>query len=141
MTNGSAVVVDTDVFSAALVPRRSGIAAVYAPHLTGRSLIISAQTVAELRFGGLAASWGPRRMEELETRIRKAAVAPFDDNLAWVYARLKSESVKQGHALGNKHHDGDRWIAATALRFGIPLVSHDGIFKNIPGLILITENP
>jgi hypothetical protein len=36
-------------------------------------------------------------------------------------------------------HDGYRWIAATAKRYAIPLVSHDGIFRNAPGLDLITE--
>ena len=29
-----------------------------------------------------------------------------------------------------------RWIAATALRFNIPLVSNDRIFVGTPGLIL-----
>ena len=33
-------------------------------------------------------------------------------------------------------HDADRWIAATALRLGVPLVSNDQIFKNVPGLVL-----
>lgn len=140
MTDANTLVVDTDVFSAGLVPRRSGLAALYAPHLTGKSLVVSAQTVAELRFGGLNAGWGARRMEELEARIRKAAVAPFDDALAWTHARLRQDCVRIGHGLGHKLHDGDRWIAATALRFGVPLVSHDGIFKDVPGLTLVTEN-
>ena len=30
----------------------------------------------------------------------------------------------------------DRWIAATAIRLGIPLVSNDTIFKAVPGLTL-----
>jgi len=43
-----------------------------------------------------------------------------------------------GHALGDKFHDGDRWIAATAIRLGVPLVSHDRLFTETPGLQLIT---
>jgi hypothetical protein len=31
---------------------------------------------------------------------------------------------------------GDRWIAATALRLGDPLVSDDRIFEGVPGLVL-----
>jgi predicted nucleic acid-binding protein len=42
---------------------------------------------------------------------------------------------------GNRLHLGvfrgtDRWIAATALRLGIPLVSNDTIFKAVPDLTL-----
>jgi len=43
-----------------------------------------------------------------------------------------------GHALSQRDHDADRWVAATALRLGIPLVSNDGIFKNVPRLALET---
>jgi hypothetical protein len=47
--------------------------------------------------------------------------------------------LRAGHAIGQKLHDGDRWVAATAIRYGVPLVSHDGIFRGAPGLRLITE--
>lgn len=36
------------------------------------------------------------------------------------------------------HHDADGWVAATAIRLGVPLVSNDGIFANAPGLALET---
>ncbi len=45
-----------------------------------------------------------------------------------------------GHALSQREHNADRWIAATALRLGIPLVSNDGIFRDIPGLLLETAS-
>jgi predicted nucleic acid-binding protein len=32
----------------------------------------------------------------------------------------------------------DRWIAATAIRLGIPLVFNDNIFRGVPGLELET---
>jgi predicted nucleic acid-binding protein len=35
-----------------------------------------------------------------------------------------------------REHDADRWIAATALRLGISLVSNDRIFEGTPGLVL-----
>jgi predicted nucleic acid-binding protein len=41
-----------------------------------------------------------------------------------------------GHALGQREHNADRWIAATALRLRVPLVSNDGIFRGVPGLVL-----
>jgi predicted nucleic acid-binding protein len=53
-------------------------------------------------------------------------------------AELRFRCHQAGHALSDKLHDGDRWIAATALRLQIPLVSHDGVFGGTPGLELIT---
>jgi predicted nucleic acid-binding protein len=38
--------------------------------------------------------------------------------------------------LGQREHNADRWIAATAIRLGVPLVSNDAIFHGMPGLTL-----
>ena len=46
------IVIDTDVFSADLVPG-SKLAELYAPIITGRPAFISFQTVTELRYGAL----------------------------------------------------------------------------------------
>jgi predicted nucleic acid-binding protein len=36
--------------------------------------------------------------------------------------------------------EADAWIAATALAFAVPLVTHNpDDFKNVPGLTVITE--
>jgi predicted nucleic acid-binding protein len=40
--------------------------------------------------------------------------------------------------LTQREHDADRWIAAIAVRLGIPLVSNDSIFRDVPGLELET---
>jgi hypothetical protein len=43
-----------------------------------------------------------------------------------------------GHALHQREHDADRWIAAAALRLAISLVSNHGIFNDVPGLLFET---
>ncbi|HVF03821.1 MAG TPA: hypothetical protein VNA20_03185, partial [Frankiaceae bacterium] len=58
---------------------------------------------------------------------------------AWAQARLRAECRKLGHAIADNSHTGDLWIAATAVRYNIPLVAHDGIFNDVPKLQLITE--
>ncbi len=58
--------------------------------------------------------------------------------LVQVYARLRADCEALGHALGQREHNADRWIAATALRLGVPLVSNDGIFQDVPGLNIET---
>lgn len=54
--------------------------------------------------------------------------------LVVVHAQLRSDCERIGHALSQRDHAADRWIAATALRLGIPLVSNDRIFEDAPRL-------
>jgi len=34
--------------------------------------------------------------------------------------------------------EGDRWVAATAMWLGVPLVAHDRVFLGVPGVTLLT---
>ena len=61
-----------------------------------------------------------------------------DDQMIIACAEMRLRCQLIGHTLGNKLHDGDRWIAATAIRLQVPVVSHDGVFDKVPGLELIT---
>lgn len=131
------IVIDTDVFSADLVPR-SRLTELYASIVTGRPAFISFQTVAELRYGALRRGWGEARMLRLDARIARAEVVHSGPELVLIYAQLRAECEAQGHALGQREHNADRWIAATAIRLGVPLVSNDGIFRSVPGLELET---
>ncbi len=138
---GGAVVVDTMVFSWMLGNLASELRLSYATRLQGRPLVLAAQTVAEIRAGALMRNWGDRRRDELDDRIRRVRVAGVDNETVTAYVGLKVACTNQGLGLGSKNHDGDRWIAATAIRLGLPLVSHDKIFLDAPGLTLVTELP
>lgn len=135
--NSEPVVVDTNVFSAAL--SRDQLASAYSKHLSGRRLIISFQTVAEMRYGALAAGWGEDRRRELERTIARAARIPPHDRLATEWAELRAACHDTGHALAAATHRADLWIAATARLIGVPLVTHDRIFFDAPGLQVISE--
>jgi predicted nucleic acid-binding protein len=52
---------------------------------------------------------------------------------------LRAWCVRAGHGLGQKDHEADRWVAATAIWLGVPLVAHDAIFANVKGLQLLTR--
>ena len=54
------------------------------------------------------------------------------------YVSLRHQCVSTGHGLAQKEHEADRWVAATALWMELPLVAPDGIFKDVPGLQLLT---
>lgn len=64
---------------------------------------------------------------------------PGPGQLTDAYATLRAWCVNNGHGLGQKEHQADRWVAATAIRLGIPLVAHDGIFTNVKQLELLTK--
>ncbi len=128
------IVIDTDVYSADL--SETALIAVYEPIIVGRPAFLSFQTVAELHFGALRRNWGAARMRKLDAKIAAAQVVHSGEDLVATYARLRAECVRLGHVLGQRERDADRWIAATALRLGIPLVSNDRIFEGAPGLQL-----
>jgi predicted nucleic acid-binding protein len=77
------------------------------------------------------------RRRRLERRLSSLVVVQPDDRMLTICAELRARCEQIGHGLGAQLHDGDRWIAATAVRLGVPLVSHDGIFANVSGLDLI----
>jgi predicted nucleic acid-binding protein len=131
------IVIDTDVFSADLVPG-SRLAEHYGPLITGRPAFISFQTAAELRYGAIRRGWGHARMLRLETKVQRVEIVHRGPQLVAMYAQLRANCDAAGHALGQKAHTADRWIAATAIRLGIPLVSDDGICRDAPGVELET---
>lgn len=134
-----AVVVDTVVYGAGLTRRTEPLAMRYARHLVGRRLVLSFQTVAELRYGALRAGWGERKRADMKSRLARATVVGADDTLTTAYAELRHACIQAGHALGAKEHAADRWIAVTAIHLGLPLVSDDGDFVDCPGLTLLRE--
>jgi tRNA(fMet)-specific endonuclease VapC len=138
-TDRGPVVVDTGVFGARLVPRGRLLASGYGPLLEGRPAVIAFVTVAELRFGARHAGWGPARLQRLEGQLAYAEIVWPDSALIEAYVVLRSWCVEAGHGLGQKDHEADRWIAATALYLGVPLVTHDAIFSNVEGVSVITR--
>ena len=134
------VVIDTDVFGADLIPG-SRLAQRYEPIIVGRPAFISFQTAAELRFGAQLRGWQQPRMLRLQAKIAMVETVHTGPDLIFIYAQLRVNCQRIGHALGQRGHDADRWIAATAIRLGIPLVSNDGIFRDAPGLQLETLAP
>lgn len=106
--------------------------------LLGRVEFISFQTAAEVRFGALLRGWGKQRLDRVDAELAKVEIVHSGPDLVRTYAELRANCQRAGHALAQREHDADRWIAATAIRLGIPLVSNDGIFRSAPGLVLET---
>ena len=131
------VVIDTGVFAARLTPSGSLLAARYRPLLEGRPAVLSFVTVAELGYGARLAGWGPGRLRRLEYEMARAEIVWPGPNLVEAYASLRTWCVRTGHGLGQKEHEADRWVAATAIWLQVPLVAHDGIFASVKDLELL----
>ena len=128
------LVVDTDVIS--FLFKRDTRAKLYEPHLSGRQLVVSFMSVAELYRWAAENNWGAKRIADLETKLRKFIICPVDPKLCQIWAEVMSEGTKNGKPI----QTADAWVAATALSFGIPLVSHNAKhFQCVGGLSLITE--
>ena len=63
-----------------------------------------------------------------------------DDELMKVCATLRDDCEKAGHPLGQKIHEADRWIAATAIRLDVELVSDDAVFNDVPLLSVVSRS-
>jgi predicted nucleic acid-binding protein len=134
------VLVDTNVFTARL-QKRPQLAAQYAKHVFGQRVAVSPQTVAEARYGALKSAWGPRRIRELAQLTGRVGILPVDNETIEAVAQLRNQCRLIGHALHQRLHTADLWIAAAAIRWGLPLVAHDSVFIGCPGIDLRTELP
>jgi predicted nucleic acid-binding protein len=133
------VVIDTGVFGARLTRRTRPLAALYQPLVEGRAALVSFITVAELRFGARLAAWGPARLRSLDRQLTRAETVWPGPELTDCYVTLRAWCVRNGHGLGQKDHEADRWVAAAAIWLGVPLVAHDAIFANVDDLHLLTK--
>ena len=129
------VVVDTDVFSHVYVAqKRSSQRQELSDRLVGRLPVIATQTRAELLAWPRVMGWGTRRSDELSEVMSTIRAIPITDEVVAAYVTLTVDCRQAAHALAQKVHTGDRWIAATAIALDRPLMSLDGIFAGAPRL-------
>lgn len=133
----NAVLLDTTVASL-LHPRKraSPLRACYEPHMRGKTLALSFQTVAELWQWAEIRQWGQTARQQLDSFLRRFLIIPYDYELTRVWARVMADCQRQGRCF----EAGDGWIAATAVHHQLPLLTHDRDFSScsIRGLQVIT---
>jgi predicted nucleic acid-binding protein len=117
---------------------------VFVAHESGRALraealpdrlAVSVITIGELRAGVLAARDLATRDRRLATLTAALALdpVPIDEEVASAWARLRVTLRDVGLAMPVN----DSWIAATALTLGVPVVTQDDDYVEVPGLRVI----
>jgi predicted nucleic acid-binding protein len=98
-------------------------------------LAISVITIGELRAGVLAAVDLETRDRRLSTLTAALALEPveIDERVADAWARLRVTL----RDLGLRMPVNDSWIAATAISLGVPVVTQDDDYVEIPGLAVV----
>jgi predicted nucleic acid-binding protein len=131
----SLLLIYTDI--ASFVFKGSDYADPYTPLLSGHELALSFMTVAELFQWAIMRQWGDRRLIQLKQYLSKYLIIPVDQPLCQEWAQVRANRQSAGRVISPQ----DAWIAATALRHDLPLVTHNlKDFREILHLRLITPD-
>ena len=95
-------------------------------------------TIAELDRWALVYKWGAARQHSLEVFLQ-GFIFTFCDR---ALCRKWAEAVYSARRNGRPIRTADAWIAATALLYEVPLVTHNrSNYAGVAGLTVISEAP
>jgi tRNA(fMet)-specific endonuclease VapC len=130
------VLLDTNV--ALYLARGHRLAQQYRRHVEGRVVALSFATAAELMLTSRRAADPEAALAYWREKLPYYVVLFPDLGTCELWARLAADC----YARGRPRQDADLWIAATALRWGLPLVTHNvKDFSDIAALTLVSEAP
>ena len=128
------IVADTDVVS--FLFKNHPIGKRYDPEFVGRVALISFMTVAEVERWAIQYRWSEQRVRWLHLYLRRFTVVPSSPDLC----RKWAEVTVAAQAAGRRIECADAWIAATALLYDAPLVTHNRAdYLGVPGLDVVSH--
>ena len=129
------VVADTDVVS--YLFKRHLLAQAYSDLLVGHSVMISFMTVAEIEYGMESDGWGQNRREAMRSYLEGRFSTVYPDALAVkIWAEIVAGCERKGRSISHS----DAWIAATAMRLGAPLVTHNATDYSAVGALTVLSH-
>jgi predicted nucleic acid-binding protein len=128
------VLLDTNIVS--YIYKQDSRALLYDKYIIGKELSVSLVTVAELLLWSKIRNWGLSRIRHLEETINNYTIFPVEFETCRIWANIRKERSDLGLPIS----PNDAWIAATALQYHLPLITHNpDDFQQITGLTIITE--
>ena len=128
------LLLDTNIFSFAY--KQDSRFDLYAPVLQNQQLMLSLATVSELYQWAYVRRWGKKRIVDLERALSHYLLVPNDYEISRLWGEIRATCRVNGTPILPQ----DAWIAATALRHHVPLVTHNPRdFECVDGLTIITR--
>ena len=94
------------------------------------SLFVPIIVLGELRFGALKSVKAEENLRRIEGFAAESNLLVCDEEAARHYGEIKDDLRRKGRPVP----ENDVWIAATALRRGLALVTRDSHFEHVAGL-------
>jgi tRNA(fMet)-specific endonuclease VapC len=92
-------------------------------------------TIAELLFWTEQRNWGQRTRDRLRRFLAGFTVQFPDQALCGLWGTVMAAARRAGRPIG----PAGAWIAATALRYGVPLVTHNpSDYAGVPSLTVLS---
>ena len=113
------IVLDTDVVS--YLFKGDTRAEHYLAHLTDRQWHISFMTEAELEQWILLSNWSSKRVDWLRLFLSRFVIVPSSRDLVLKWAEVMVAARRSGRRI----ETADAWVAATALLYNAPLLTHN----------------
>lgn len=127
------ILVDTDVASYVFDQRPRYLA--YNSLMEGKTLGISVVTLGEIEYGMSLRVWGHHRRTLMGRYLSQFIVISPDEVTAKIWAQIRMSRRLAGRPISLS----DAWIAATAVRGNLPLVTNNARdFQHIDGLKVLT---
>jgi tRNA(fMet)-specific endonuclease VapC len=130
------VLLDTNV--AIYLATEHSLAARYRALIEGRKQVLSFATAAELMYTGFRAR-EPKRVAQFWRAWFPSNLVLFPDlQMCDIWAQISAHC----HRRGRPREHNDLWIAATALRYELPVITHNvRDFSDIPNLSVVSDTP